>query len=338
MSILRSTPVLLGILLLGAPLRAQAPQDEMAMTLTCKPPSFKTKHPPLAFNGSCGLPNGIILRVGLHRIGESLSGGQIMPNVIEAGGSNTEVEDKKFNFTFTIDSPGKYMSDISIPLELQEKEHVAEVKKRTTARQNWQFEFLAWNDDLVPLLSTKLMEVTALVAEVREYVKRCEQACTSEQAWKGQAKVMTLEGNKLTNKISNHELRGFYPAAMDNLFFTMRSVSGNAPYYTFSEGKFNGAFDYHANGKKVQTYRNEEFSWDNLKRYVEETIPCAGREFSLWIVKDLRRTAAQMRPEIQEALKAQKAAPGVVEYGERLGKATIGDLDALEAEIRGIKK
>jgi hypothetical protein len=71
---------------------------------------------------------------------------------------------------------------------------------------------------------------------------------------------------------------------------------------------------------------------------VEETGPCAGREFSLWILKDLRRTAGQMRPEIQDAIKAQKSHPGVELYADRLAKATISDLDALEAEIRGIKK
>ena len=328
-----------GVLLLGAPLRAQAPPDELAMTLTCKPPSFKIKHPPLAFNGTCPLPNGIILRVGLHRIQETLSGNELMPNVVMAGGSNTEIEDKKFAFSFVIDSPGKYMSEISIPAELQERDHAAEVMKRTAKKQKWQFEFLAWTDDLVPLLATKLTDLNALVTETRDYLKRCEAACISEQSWKSQAKVLTLEGSKLSNRISNHELRSFFPAAMDNLFYTMRSVTGNAPYYSFgADGKFSGAADYHADGKKVKTFKNEEFSWDNLKRYVEETLPCAGREFSLWMVKDLRRTAGEMRPEIQEAVKSQKAAPGVDVFAERIQKATIADLDLLEADIRGVKK
>ena len=339
MSIRRLSPVLLGLLVLGSPLRGQADKDELPVTLNCKPPSFKTKHPPLAFNGTCPLSNGVILRVGLHRIAETLSAGQLVPNVIEAGGSNAEVEDKKFTFAFTVEGPGKFMSEISIPLELQEKDYVAEVKKRTATKGNWQFEFLAWGDDLVPLLPSKLQEMGALVAEAREFVKRCEQACGSEQQWKAVAKNMQKEGGTLSNKINNHELRAFFPAAIDNLFYTMRNVSTNAPYYSFgADGKFSGATDYHADGKKVKTFRNEDFSWDNLKRYVDESLPCAGREFALWMVKDLRRTAGQMRPEIQEAVKAHKAAPGVDLYAERIQKATIGDLDQLEADIRGIKK
>jgi hypothetical protein len=54
-------------------------------------------------------------------------------------------------------------------------------------------------------------------------------------------------------------------------------------------------------------------------------------------VKDLRRTAGKMRPEILEAIKLQKAAPGVDVFAERLQKATISDLDVLEADIRGKK-
>lgn len=335
----RLVPALFGVVLIGVPLRADAPQDELALTLTCKPPSFKAKRPPVPFSGTCSLPNGVILRVGLSRIAESLSAGQLMPNVLAAGGGNTEIEDKKFTFSFTVDGPGKFLAQISIPVELQEKDHAAEVQKRTAKKQNWQFEYLVWGDDLVPLLSPKLLDLNALVAEVRDLLKRDEQACESEQAWAAQGKILTAEGNKLSNKISTSELKAYYPAAMDNLFYTIRSVAGNAPYYTFGpDGKFAGAKDYHANSKKVSTFRSEDFTWDNLKRYVEETLPCAGREFSLWMVKDLRRSAGQMRSEIQDAVKAQKSAPGVDIYVDRLQKATISDLDGLETDIRGAKK
>ncbi|HVR87314.1 MAG TPA: hypothetical protein VMU54_23520, partial [Planctomycetota bacterium] len=275
----------------------------------------------------------------LMRVTETLSGAEIQPTPIAVSGGNTEIEDKRFAITYNVEGPGKYQTQISLPLELQELDHVAEVKKRTATKKAWQFEFLVWGDDLIPLLSPKLMELSALVAESREFLKRLEQACQSAQSWAAQSKVLTAEGNKLTKKISNSDLRAYYPAAMDNLYFTMRGVVGNSPYYTFgADGKFAGAADYHADNKKVATFRNEDFTWENLKRYVEESLSCAGREFSLWIVKDLRRTAGLMRSEIQDAVKAQKAAPGVEPYAERLAKATISDLDGLEADIRNLKK
>jgi hypothetical protein len=332
-------PIFLGLLLIGSPLGAAAPQEELPLTLTCKPPSFKVRNPPVTFSGTCPLPSGVILRLTLQHVTENLAGALIQSTTVAVSGSNTEIEDKKFTFTTTVEGPGKYETVISAPLELQELDHVAEVKKRIGTKPGWQFEFLVWGDDLMTLLSPKLIEVHSLVNETRDFLKRLEQACSSEQSWESQKKVLTAEGNKLGNKIFNSELKAYYPAAMNNLNFTVRGVVGNTAYYTFgADGKFAGAKDYHADNKKVSTFRNEDFTWENLKRYVEESVPCAGREFSLWIVKDLRRTAGQMRPEILDVLKTQKAAPGVDIYAERLGKATITDLDALEAEIRGIKK
>lgn len=331
-------PALALFVLAGVPLRAEAPQDDLAVSLSCKAPSFKTRRPPVAFNGTCALPSGVILRIQLHRITESLASGVLSPVQTAAGGGNTEIEDKKFTFTSTLDAPGKYLAQINIPVDLQEQAHVQEVQKKTTAKALWQFEFLVWTDELLPLLSTKLLDLNALVAETRDLVKRNEAACTDEKSWLAQSKMLVADGNKLSNRISNHELRAYYPAAMSNLFNTIRNVVGNAPYYTFGgDGKFSGAKDYHAESKKVSTFRNEDFNWENLKRYVEETSTCAGREFSLWVVKDLRRTAGQQRPELLEAVKAQKAAPGVELYAERLMKATLSDIDALEADIRGKK-
>src|SRR6185503_5919456 len=144
----------------------------------------------------------------------------------------------------------------------------------------------------------------------REMVKKFERATMSKEGWGGESKGLAVEGGKLQNRLQNHELMAYYPAAVNNLFFTVRNVVNNAPYFTFgADGKFSGASDYHADNKKVATFRNEDYNWENLKRYVEETALIGGREFCLWIVKDLRRTGGQMRPEITEAIKSQKAHP-----------------------------
>jgi hypothetical protein len=323
----------------GLPLRAEPreAQEDLPLSLTFKTPSFKTKRALLGLNGSCPLPDGVILTVSVSHTVESLSNTVLEESVSGASSGSSEIQSKKFTYSAPIEGPGKFLVQVGVPIELQEMHHAAEVKKRTAKRTSWQFEYLVWDDDLVSQLSPKLLELQALVAEVRAEVKKFEQACDSEQEWLSQAKALTLEGNKLRAKLEGHELKAVYPAAVNNLFYTLRNVLTNAAYYTFTNGKFSGAKDYHAENKQVSTFRKEDFNWANLKRYVEESLPCAGREFSLWIVKDLRRTAGQMRPEIQEAIKAQKAAPGVDIYVERLQKATISDLDALEADIRGKK-
>jgi hypothetical protein len=311
--------------------------EDLPVTLTCKSPSFKTKRPLLVLNGTCPLSDGVRLVVTLSRSIELLTGGLLEPSFLGGGAGTVDIESKKFVYDTNIDGPAKYMATVSLSVEMQEKQHVPEVKKRTARKESWQFEFLVWGDDMVPQLGTKLQELQLVIAEARDLVKKFESACQSEQSWMAQSKPLVDEARKLRAKLETHELKAYYPAAVNNMMRTIQNIQTNAPYYTFQDGKFSGAKDYHADSKKVSTFRNEDFTWDNLKRYIEESMGCSGREFCLWIVKDLRRTAGQMRPEILDALKQQKATPGVDLFVERLQKATISDLDPLEAEIRGKK-
>lgn len=313
-------------------------QEELAISLTCKPPSFKVRRPLLILNGTCPLPDGVVLKVNLSRVTEAASGMAIEPFYVGAGNGTADVEGKKFLYDATIDGPGKFNVQVSLIEDLQEKHLAAEVKKRASGKKNFQFEFLVWGDDLIPQIGPKLNDVTALINETRELVKRFEKASASEAGWAQESKPLVAEGTKWQAKLEHHELKSYYPAAVNTLYYTMRNVVNNAPYYTFAGGKFTGARDYHAAGEKVKTFRNEDFNWDNLKKYVDEAAQIAGREFCLWVLKDLRRTAGSMRNEVVEAIKAQKTAPGVDVWQERLQKATITDIDALEVEIRGQKK
>jgi hypothetical protein len=312
-------------------------QEDLHLSLTCKPPSFKIRRPLLVLNGACPLPDGVILKVNLSHVTESVSGATIQPFFAGAGNGTTEIEGKKFLYDGPIEGPGKYNVVVAIVDDLQEKHLVAEVKKKAGVKRSWQFEFLVWNDELVTQISPKLNEMHQMVTETRELIKKFERASANKEGWAAESKPLVAEGTKFQAKLEHSELKGYYPAAISNLYYTVRNVVNNAPYYTYgADGKFSGARDYHADGEKVKTFRGEEFNWDNLKRYIEDALPIAGREFCLWIVKDIRRTGAS-RTELTEAVKAQKAAPGVDFYQERLMKAGISDIDALEADIRGLK-
>jgi hypothetical protein len=310
--------------------------DALQLELTAKTPSFKVRRPNLVFNGGCALSDGIILKVNLSKAGEAMSGNEIVPSYVGMGGGTAELISKKFSYNSMIDGPGKFVVQISLVEELQERHLAAEIKKKAGDKKTFQREFLVWGDELIGTLPPKLNELHALVTESREMVKKFERATMSKEGWGGESKGLAVEGGKLQNRLQNHELMAYYPAAVNNLFFTVRNVVNNAPYFTFgADGKFSGASDYHADNKKVATFRNEDYNWENLKRYVEETGAIGGREFCLWVIKELRRTAGQMRPDIIDAIKSQKAAPGVDVFQERLQKATIADIDTLEAEIRG---
>jgi hypothetical protein len=329
--------VALALLALG-PARAEQ-EDGLGMSLTAKTPSFKNvRKPLLILNGTCALPDGVELKLNMTRVVEQMLGTEISPLFIGAGNGCPGVTGKKYMYDIPIDGPGKYVVNVAIIDDLQQKHLVPEIKKKVGDKRNHQYEFLVWGDDLVGTVSSKLIEMTALTKECADMVKKFEQASASKEQWAAESKVMTAEGGKLIVKLETHELKAYFPGAVGNLYYTIRTVVNNGPYYTYGpDGKFSGARDYHADGQKVKTFRNDEFNWDSLKKYVDDTPGFAGREFCLWIVKDLRRTAGQMRPDIQEAIKAHKADPGVDFWQERLSKATFSDLDVLEKELRGPK-
>jgi hypothetical protein len=316
-----------------------APQDDpFNLNLTFKLPSFKARTPLLVFNGTANVPDGTILKLNLARMTEQVARQEIQPMPMGAGSGSAMVDGKKFVYETKIEGPGKYNVTISLVDDLQDRPIALELKKKVGARRQWNFEYLVWGDDLISTVSSKLPDMASLVQECREIVTKFEKACATKAEWEVNLKPLSAEGNKFQAKLDYHELKAYFPASVNNLSYTVRNVVGNAPYYTYgTDGKFSGAKDYHADNNKVKDFQGVEFDWANLKRYIENTPAMAGREFCLWIVKDLRRTGGQMRPDIQNSLKTHKTAAGVDFFQDRLSKATITELDALEAQIRGSK-
>jgi hypothetical protein len=315
-----------------------AQDDPFAVTLSFKVPTFKARQTQLVLSGTAALPDGTILKINMARMTEQALRTELQPMPVGAGSGTATVNGKKFVYTTAIPSPSKYSVRIGLLDDLQDRSIAVELKKKGPAKRQWDFEYLVWGDELVSQVASKLPDLIALVGDCRELVAKFEKAAATKGQWEAEMKPLVAEGNKLQQKVDYHELKAFYPASVNNLSYTIRNVVGNAPYYTYgADGKFSGAKDYHADNNQVKTFQGESFDWANLKRYVEQTPAMGGREFCLWVIKDLRRTGGQMRPEIQEAIKTHKAAPGVDMFQERLSKATITDLDPLEVQIRGAK-
>lgn len=316
-----------------------AQDDPVNLSLSFKQPSFRLRRPILVLNGTAGLPDGVILKVNLSRVTEMATLSlELQPIAMGAGNGTSDIDGKKFIYDSAIEGPGKYGVQITLVDDLQEKHIAAEIKKKAGVKRQWVFEFLVWDDELVPLAAGRLPELLALTQDCRDMVAKFEKASTSKAQWDAEVKPLSSEGEKFKAKLEHHPLKAYYPAAVNNLFYTIRNVVNNAPYYTFGQdGKFTGAKDYHADNEQVKTFQGEAFNWANLKRYIENTTVMGGREFCLWVVKDLRRTAGVMRPEVKEAISRHKTAAGVDLFQERLQKATFSDLDVLETQIRGTK-
>jgi hypothetical protein len=332
-------PIAVAVALLALAASGPSQDDPINLTMVSKTPSFKVRRPRLVLNGTAALSDGVILKLQLTRMMETAVGPVLQPGPSgKSGGGNTGIESRKFVYNASIDGPGSYVVDVLLVDELQDRDLAAEVKKKAGARRQWRFEFPIWGDELIPAASSLLPELMPFVQDARELLRKFDQASATKEKWLAEMKPLVAEGRKYLAKLESSELNAYFPAAMNNLRYSVGNFVGGAAYYTYGEdGKFTGAKDYHKEDNKAQTFTGEAFSWANYRKYIENTPTLAGREFCLWIVKDLRRTAGQMSPEIQKAITTHKAAPGVDFFQERLLKATILDLDSLEAQIRGVK-
>src|SRR5262245_56431886 len=162
---------------------ARAQQEESVIAVTCKTPSFKVRRPILVLNGTCTLPDGVYLKINMTHMIEQVMGPELSPMYIAGGSGNAVTNGKKFVFNTPIDGPGRFEVLIAIIDDLQEKHLVPEIRKKAGEKRNHRFEFQAWGDEMIGQASSKLNEVTALVNETRELVKKFERASMSKVGW-----------------------------------------------------------------------------------------------------------------------------------------------------------
>jgi hypothetical protein len=320
------------VALLGAAALAGT-QDEIVLTLTCKPPPPRARMPKLKLDGQVPLPEDVILKLNVLKQFEVWAGGRIETTTMTTGGGFAEVKGKKFSFEPGIDGPALYQV-VVVYADGNQIPKVAQSLKGKITHKIWEFKFPGWGDELAKELMPKLLELESLRTDSLDLVRRYEKACVSQQAWNAEAKQITKENATLQAKLERSEARNLYPAAYSQVFFTIRSLQGTSPYFHWEGGKFAGGKSYHADNQEIKTHRDEKYDYTNLKRYVEESDVVAGREFCLWVVKDLRRAAGKLSSDLAEALKTNALKPGIAPWAERLQKAVVEDLDPLEKEIR----
>lgn len=314
---------------------AGADQEEPAVTLLCKPPAARARVPRLRLDGTAPYPDRTVLRMHLARQFEMWAGGRLLPTSIGGSGGFVEVRNRKFSYEPLFEGPGHYVIRVEFNIDSQ-PESLRDAFKKQSPRKDWSFQFAAWGDELAPQLA-KLPEVDQLAAEALELVRRYEKACVSKASWEAEARELNKDSTRLMAKIEGekHDLKAVYPASLNQLFYTIRSIRGTSEFFVWENGKFAGGRSYHAENQKIKTHRDEDFTYENLRRYVEEVPSLAGREFALWVVKDLRRTEGKLSSALEDVLKANATHAGLAPFAERLQKAAPGDLDLLESEIRG---
>lgn len=336
MSPLIRTAVLAATFAAVLPAAAEDPQDDVALSLTCKGPLGTGRRQYLRFNGTGALPDLAVVKLSIHPMTEKWGADRIMSAMLPAQGELSQVKNRKFDLELPFTGPGLYSVKVDLIDEMQNPQLVQTIKGKYAPR-TWSFKFHTWGDDLVEKLWPGLQELDLLLAAAREMLRKFEAACKSPEMWQAQAKALTEENQKLLLDLErNPAARAYFPAAYHQVHYTLGNVQTSSQYFEWANGKFAGAKDYHANDKKVETFRNEAFTYENLRRYIEEAYHIAGRELCLWIVKDARR-AGEVRPEAVAAAKSAKAHAGVAEFAAQLEALKLEELDTLEQAVRRAK-
>ncbi len=322
------------------------PARDGEMTMACTLPPPRIAKPFLKLEGTAPFPDGTLLVVSVDRVCEQGANDRLVPGSQRAGGGNVEVRGKRFSISPEWAGAGRYV--VTVTLHGSQRPELADSLKGIPRRTST-FEFLAWGDDLARQLGSKLLEVDALAKECADLLARVEKLVAKESTWikerrnpdaRGadiiltkEAEDVVKEAGRLMTRLGTSEVKTIFPASLGELFFTVRSLQGSAQHFEYEAGKFARAKSYHS-GEAIKTHRGDAFSFDVLKKYAGEAGPLAGREAALWIVKDLQRTGAQMRPDLADTLKTFGAHPGLAAVADRLGKAAAEDLEGLEKEIR----
>jgi len=316
----------------------QEPPKKDAMELACTAVPTRNR-PSLRLEGQAPtLPDGVILGVELITVRERAAGPNLTTGGTACHTDRVKLQRKKIAYTSPAGTPpGFYRVVLRLMDDLQGTRSRGALKDAgTMVPQEWAFDFAAWGDELAGRLSPALVEFDGLVTEARTQIARFEKATSSKPLWEAEGKNLDRDISRLMNDIERSEAKQFYPAAGGEVNSILGSVQSNSRYCVFgADGKLEKVRNYHNPDDKATTHRQEEFNWDNFKKYLDESLEIAGREYALWVIKDTRR-AGRVTEGLVKAVKDQAGHAGVSLYVNRLQE---GDrLDELEAIVRQPKK
>jgi hypothetical protein len=195
---------------------------------------------------------------------------------------------------------------------------VLEHLKLKEADRTWTFEFVAWDERLLPRLAPQLDEVADFVKEGRDLVARCDAAARTEASFTDLKEMLIRDARGLQARAKSFAEAGLYPVSTEQVSYVARDLATQIPNFTWEAGKFQGPTSYYTKGKRSETFRQEPFEFETLKKYLDEAEVVAGREFGLWIVKDIRRFGLQDGH--RGVVKQMEKRPGVAGFADRLGE------------------
>jgi hypothetical protein len=320
----------MSIVMIAALALAAAQQTPSADPVTLRVVSAPKKGAgDLKFDGKAVFPDGIALKGTLYRTEERLVEGVLDPELTEIASEVATVERRRVAFTMAIKDPGFYRLVVELREDLQEPDLLKAITSSVPGK--WTFDHAVWGDDLTASLGSKLRDFDVHVDTCLGMVRRFAQASASTQAWKEQYPLLDKELAGFLKKFDSTPLERVFPASVLELRLTMRNLKGNAEAILFNtDGSCKGSIDYRTQ-KPTKTIHSQDFTFEAILKDVEATRAAVGREFALWLIKDVRRSGP--RPELTALLRSEAKHPGLAEHAQALDG--FKESEAVEKQIRG---
>lgn len=324
------------------PAPALPPVEDCPITLTAQ--ARASDFPTADLAGTCPLPDGTILLFEFTRVEDNMIlQDRLVARRSTAGGATVVLDGQKFSFDFPLTRSGRYTALITIPLDLQEKEQLNELKGKGLENRRWHLTFDLAIEGWLLKSGKSLGEVAPLVKSVGEYVDAYEAAIMSEERWGRDQDDLIKSGTALQKEIESARLLDFYPAALGELRIMVRYLRENIPYCRFEEGKFVGVqrsqrkYGEPLSNGWARGDRYDGSFWEGFRRCLREHPSIAAREFCLSVLASRRASNGQVTSEAESALEAAKDFRGMGPWVGRLRSAPPAEFDSLEAELRKIQ-
>jgi hypothetical protein len=294
---------------------AHPPQEQATLTVASGP-SADGK---IKLEGTVPVPDGSNIRLTLlgtseaataGRTGIALSNqGNVAPAMVQAA------QQKKVSFELSLKNHGYLRANLM----------------HQGGAGRWTVGIPAWDDTMIPKVVAAFPEAQALVKEGRALVEKVKGATGSKSAWDGKKAALLEELGKYIEKAQGEPLKGPYPATIGAGLAVVNYIQGTSADYKWEGGKFLVKNVY----GEVKDFEGKPYSFATYLKYMDEAEAMAGREFALWIAKDVRRGGDPKKL----ALEVQKLAkqPAVAPFAPKLAGLTRENAEKVELEIRNEK-
>ncbi|HEV3027352.1 MAG TPA: hypothetical protein VG457_07245, partial [Planctomycetota bacterium] len=287
----------------------------------------------LRFEGRSPLPDGVAFQAVLVPTAYRLEKGRLEEEPLSKIPGSTRLEAGGFTVEWEVPPPGMATLQFRAPDDVQDIPVLSQLKTAEAVRV-WSFLAYLWDDRLLAKLEPQLAELTQLAAEMRDLVDRVEASCATMELFKTREKALLADARRMESRMNGIRTTGLFPAAARQVAYTAGDLAAAMSMFTWRDGKFDGPSSYYTNHQRGKTFRGDLFEFDALRRYLDESVIVAGREFDLWIANDLRRS--RLRPLLIETVDRSAKRPGVAEFAERLKSGAVDG--ALIGEIRQIAR